>query len=52
MVVSTEECGFDITHASGPWHQPDHLRQLGELRASGVLTEEEFAAQKARVLAG
>jgi hypothetical protein len=31
---------------------PDHLRQLGELRASGVLTEEEFAAQKARVLAG
>ena len=26
------------------------LTQLGELRAAGVLTEEEFAAQKARVL--
>jgi hypothetical protein len=26
------------------------LRQLGELRDSGVLTEEEFAAQKAKVL--
>jgi hypothetical protein len=28
------------------------LTQLGELRAVGVLTEEEFAAQKARILAG
>ncbi|WP_419996285.1 SHOCT domain-containing protein [Streptomyces boninensis] len=27
------------------------LRELGELRASGVLTEEEFAAEKARILA-
>lgn len=26
------------------------LKQLGELRASGVLTEEEFAAEKARIL--
>ena len=26
------------------------LQQLGELRDSGVLTEEEFAAQKAKVL--
>jgi hypothetical protein len=26
------------------------LTQLGELRASGVLTEEEFAAQKAKLL--
>jgi hypothetical protein len=26
------------------------LQQLGELRASGVLTEEEFQAQKARIL--
>lgn len=26
------------------------LRQLGELHAAGVLTAEEFAAQKARVL--
>jgi hypothetical protein len=27
------------------------LQQLGELRESGVLTEEEFAAQKAKILA-
>ena len=30
----------------------DQLKQLGELKASGVLTEEEFAAQKARILGG
>lgn len=28
------------------------LQQLGELRDSGVLTEEEFQTQKARILAG
>jgi Short C-terminal domain len=28
----------------------DQLRQLGELRDSGVLTEEEFSAQKAKLL--
>ncbi len=27
------------------------LKQLGELKASGVLTEQEFAAEKAKVLA-
>ena len=30
----------------------DQLKQLGELKASGVLTEEEFAAQKATILGG
>ena len=30
----------------------DKLKQLGELRDSGVLTEAEFQAQKARILAG
>jgi hypothetical protein len=30
----------------------DKLKQLGELRDSGVLTEAEFADQKARLLAG
>ncbi|MBS1845760.1 MAG: SHOCT domain-containing protein [Actinobacteria bacterium] len=29
----------------------DQLKQLGELRSQGVLTDEEFAAQKAKVLA-
>jgi hypothetical protein len=30
----------------------DQLRQLGELKAQGVLTEQEFAAEKARILGG
>lgn len=30
----------------------DQLKKLGDLKAQGVLTEEEFAAQKARILAG
>jgi len=28
----------------------DQLKELGELKAQGVLTEEEFAAQKAKLL--
>jgi hypothetical protein len=28
------------------------LQQLADLRSSGVLTEEEFAAEKARILGG
>ena len=28
------------------------LQQLGQLREAGVLTDEEFAAQKAKILAG
>ena len=27
------------------------LQKLGELKAAGILTEEEFAAQKAKILA-
>jgi hypothetical protein len=30
----------------------DQLKELGELKSQGVLTEEEFAAQKAKLLAG
>jgi hypothetical protein len=29
----------------------EQLQKLGELRAAGVLTEAEFAAQKAKILA-
>jgi hypothetical protein len=32
--------------------QLGQLKELGELRAAGVLTEEEFAAQKAKILGG
>jgi len=28
----------------------DQLKELGELKAQGVLTEEEFAAEKAKIL--
>lgn len=28
------------------------LQKLGEIKAAGILTEEEFAAQKAKILAG
>ena len=28
------------------------LKQLGDLKAQGVLTEQEFAAEKAKILAG
>ena len=41
--------------APAPAPAPDMLEQLktlGELKAQGVLTEEEFNTQKARILAG
>jgi hypothetical protein len=28
----------------------EHLKQLADLKAQGILTDEEFAAQKARIL--
>jgi hypothetical protein len=41
--------------AAAPAPQSDsiaQLKQLGELHASGILTDEEFAAQKAKILNG
>src|SRR3954471_5312604 len=37
--------------AAPPVDLVDQLRRLGELRDAGILTEEEFAAQKAKLLA-
>ena len=37
--------------AAGP-SMIDQLKELGELKSQGVLTEDEFAAQKAKLLAG
>ncbi|WP_458682807.1 SHOCT domain-containing protein [Prescottella equi] len=37
--------------AAGTVDRISALEQLGELKAKGVLTEEEFAAEKARILA-
>ncbi len=37
--------------AAGGQSVIDQLKELGELKAQGILTEEEFAAQKAKLLA-
>jgi len=36
--------------AAGEGSAIDQLKELGELKAQGILTEEEFAAQKAKIL--
>ncbi len=36
--------------AAGEGSVIDQLKQLGELKEQGILTEEEFAAQKAKLL--
>ena len=38
--------------AAGQDSMIDQLKQLGELKEQGVLTQEEFDAQKAKLLAG
>jgi hypothetical protein len=37
--------------AGGESSMIDQLKELGELKSQGILTEEEFAAQKAKLLA-
>jgi hypothetical protein len=37
--------------APAPVDRLEALTQLGDLRAQGILTDEEFAAEKARILA-
>ena len=46
--------GYAEAPAPAPAAQTDpieRLKELGELRDKGILTEEEFAAEKAKVLA-
>jgi len=38
--------------AAGGQSRVDELKDLADLKAQGVLTEEEFAAEKARILGG
>ncbi|MGN6695460.1 MAG: SHOCT domain-containing protein [Aquihabitans sp.] len=38
--------------AAGGTDTIEQLKQLGELHAQGILTDDEFAAQKAQLLAG
>jgi hypothetical protein len=45
--------GYAAPAAAAPAPDPiAQLKQLGELHQQGVLTDEEFAAQKAKVLGG
>jgi hypothetical protein len=45
------EPAYAAPEPAAPARDPiDQLRELGELHAQGVLTDEEFAAQKARLL--
>ena len=50
-----QQAGYDQAPAPAPQEPAsvdpiEQLKKLGELRDSGVLTEEEFAAQKAKIL--
>ena len=45
--------GYEEAAPAAPAADPlEQLKQLGELKAQGVLTEAEFEAQKAKILAG
>jgi Short C-terminal domain len=47
-----EQQNPDQPAASSTTDMLDQLKSLGELKDQGVLTEDEFAAQKAKILAG
>jgi hypothetical protein len=58
---SQQDAGQQQQYAEAPPPPPaapstddklEQLKELGELKASGVLTEAEFEAQKAKILAG
>jgi Short C-terminal domain len=50
MAPSPEPAPSAAAPAASPAAPIDQLKELGELHASGVLTDEEFAAQKAKLL--
>jgi hypothetical protein len=49
-VLEQLESGTFVAPASGPADPLDRIQKLAELHSSGALTDEEFAAQKARLL--
>src|SRR5689334_22635906 len=64
QIYADRERAYEQTTSRGQYAQPapapaarpgpdmiEQLKQLAELRDQGVLTEEEFATQKARILA-
>lgn len=50
-VATAQAATQPIAEAAAP-DPIEQLKQLGELHAAGVLTDEEFAVQKAKVLNG
>ncbi len=57
QAYAQQTSGQQPAPAPAPAAAPDddrlaRLQQLADLRSSGVLTEEEFAAEKARILRG
>lgn len=57
QIVADREAAYERQHASTPAPTPEprpdpiaQLKELGALRDQGILTEEEFAAQKAKIL--
>jgi hypothetical protein len=49
-VSARQQAAADAGAPSGVDHLHTQLTKLGELRQAGLLTDEEFAAQKARLL--
>jgi hypothetical protein len=47
-----QQGGYEPEPAAAAPDPYEQLKQLGELKASGVLTDAEFEAQKAKILAG
>lgn len=59
QIYADRQQAYANTQAAAPQMAPaaapdriEQLRELGELKASGVLTEQEFAAEKARIMGG
>jgi hypothetical protein len=50
--AATREYIQSVTASSAAPSTADELGKLSDLKVSGVITEEEFAAQKAKILAG
>jgi hypothetical protein len=57
QIVSQQEQAYDQSMAAAPPTEPPpavdpiaQLKDLADLHASGILTDEEFAAEKAKIL--
>lgn len=51
-LFGSQQVAAPTTGAVPPVSVADEIKKLGELQSQGLLTDEEFAAQKARLLGG